>query len=206
MAKMSRRMPPTPVAAPWYGSTALGWLWDSILNTTARPSPMRDRAGVLARAGEDVGAVRWAACASSGRELLYEQCSLHMTLNMASSSSLGCAAQAVEDRVQLDVGQAEPAMQVRLRRESAALRRPSGRGHGRAQPCSRPASGRAACRRRSRGSASAARSGCGISPHDVAARRCITPAMSRSEPLGLLERSGRRPGRAPRARRGRRRR
>ena len=26
MVKMSRRIPPTPVAAPWYGSTALGWL------------------------------------------------------------------------------------------------------------------------------------------------------------------------------------
>ena len=33
-------MPPTPVAAPWYGSTADGWLWLSILNATARPSPM----------------------------------------------------------------------------------------------------------------------------------------------------------------------
>jgi hypothetical protein len=37
---MSRRIPPTPVAAPWYGSTALGWLWDSILKATARPSPI----------------------------------------------------------------------------------------------------------------------------------------------------------------------
>ena len=33
-------MPPTPVAAPWYGSTALGWLCDSILNATASPSPI----------------------------------------------------------------------------------------------------------------------------------------------------------------------
>ncbi len=40
MVKMSRRMPPTPVAAPWYGSMALGWLCDSILNTAASPSPM----------------------------------------------------------------------------------------------------------------------------------------------------------------------
>jgi len=40
MVKTSRRMPPTPVAAPWYGSTALGWLCDSILNATAIPSPI----------------------------------------------------------------------------------------------------------------------------------------------------------------------
>ncbi len=40
MARMSRTMPPTPVAAPWYGSTNDGWLCDSILKVTAQPSPM----------------------------------------------------------------------------------------------------------------------------------------------------------------------
>jgi hypothetical protein len=40
MVKMSRRMPPTPVAAPWYGSMKEGWLCDSILKTHTRPSPM----------------------------------------------------------------------------------------------------------------------------------------------------------------------
>ena len=40
MAMMSRTMPPTPVAAPWYGSTYDGWLWDSTLKVTAQPSPM----------------------------------------------------------------------------------------------------------------------------------------------------------------------
>src|SRR5213079_1955616 len=34
IAKTARRMPPTPVAAPWNGSTALGWLCDSTLNAT----------------------------------------------------------------------------------------------------------------------------------------------------------------------------
>jgi hypothetical protein len=38
-ARMSRTMPPTPVAAPSNGSTADGWLWLSTLSTTARPSP-----------------------------------------------------------------------------------------------------------------------------------------------------------------------
>ena len=39
IAMMSRRMPPTPVAAPWNGSTADGWLWLSALKVTASPSP-----------------------------------------------------------------------------------------------------------------------------------------------------------------------
>ena len=39
MVKMSRRMPPTPVAAPWYGSMAEGWLWLSMRSATATPSP-----------------------------------------------------------------------------------------------------------------------------------------------------------------------
>ena len=38
-ANTSRRIPPTPVAAPWNGSTALGWLCDSTLKAIARPSP-----------------------------------------------------------------------------------------------------------------------------------------------------------------------
>src|SRR4029077_7816744 len=36
---MSRRIPPTPVAAPWNGSTADGWLCDSTLKAPASPSP-----------------------------------------------------------------------------------------------------------------------------------------------------------------------
>ena len=40
MVKMSRMIPPTPVAAPWKGSMKEGWLWDSILNTAANPCPM----------------------------------------------------------------------------------------------------------------------------------------------------------------------
>src|SRR3954466_4963702 len=40
MVKISRIIPPTPVAAPWKGSTALGWLCDSILKAIAKPSPI----------------------------------------------------------------------------------------------------------------------------------------------------------------------
>src|SRR3954465_13092065 len=87
---MSRRIPPTPVAAPWFGSPALGWLWDSILNATARPPPLETPPEFSPRppptppADGPVGSV-----ARSGLELLYEQCSLHITLNMASSTWFG---------------------------------------------------------------------------------------------------------------------
>ena len=55
---MSRRIPPTPVAAPWNGSTAVGWLCDSTLNATATPVADVDHAGVLAGALQHALAVR----------------------------------------------------------------------------------------------------------------------------------------------------
>src|SRR3954453_9142185 len=81
-------MPPTPVAAPWNGSTALGWLWDSTLKATARPSPMSTAPafspGPSTTRSPSVGSVP-----SSFLECLYEQCSLHMSENIASSTWLG---------------------------------------------------------------------------------------------------------------------
>ena len=67
---MSRRMPPTPVAAPWNGSTALGWLWLSTFMTIASPSPMStapafSSPGPISTRGPDVG-----KRSSSGRECL----------------------------------------------------------------------------------------------------------------------------------------
>jgi hypothetical protein len=59
---MSRRMPPTPVAAPWNGSTALGWLCDSTLNAIASPSPTSTAPafspGPMTTRGPSVGSVR----------------------------------------------------------------------------------------------------------------------------------------------------
>src|SRR3954468_3919987 len=81
-------MPPTPVAAPWKGSTALGWLCDSTLKATARPSPMSTAPafspGPSTTRSPSVGSVP-----SSFLECLYEQCSLHMSENIASSTWLG---------------------------------------------------------------------------------------------------------------------
>ena len=88
MAITSRMIPPTPVAAPWYGSMADGWLCDSILKTTAHPSPMLTAPafspGPCTTAGPAEGRRR-----SSAFELLYEQCSDHRTPSMPSSTSFG---------------------------------------------------------------------------------------------------------------------
>src|SRR5437899_8629987 len=85
---MSRRMPPTPVAAPWYGSMKDGWLWLSILKTAARPSPMSTTPafspGPWMTCGASVGSFL-----RKVRELLYEQCSLHITENIPSSVRFG---------------------------------------------------------------------------------------------------------------------
>ena len=57
MVKMSRRMPPTPVAAPWNGSMKDGWLWLSILKARASSAAQVDDAGVLAGALQHVRAL-----------------------------------------------------------------------------------------------------------------------------------------------------
>src|SRR5215470_2035606 len=66
----------------------LGWLWLSILNTTASPSPMAITPafspGPWITQGALVGSVRrWIL------EDLYEQCSFHMAEKMPSSVKLG---------------------------------------------------------------------------------------------------------------------
>ena len=113
MVKMSRRIPPTPVAAPWYGSTADGWLWLSILKATASPSPMRTTPA-LSPGPAIMPLPRVGRVLRSGLELLYEQCSLHITLNMASSTWLGSRPSFSRITVELVVGDAELAVQ-RLR-------------------------------------------------------------------------------------------
>ncbi len=84
IVKTSRRMPPTPVAAPWCGSMKLGWLCDSILNTAAKPSPMSTTPAFspgpwITRVPFVGRRRRWT------RDDLYEQCSLHITLKTPSS-------------------------------------------------------------------------------------------------------------------------
>src|ERR671930_1295967 len=88
IATTSRTIPPTPVAAPWYGSTADGCECDSILNTTASPSPTSTAPaswpGPTSTADPSVGSRR--RCTF---EDLYEQCSDHIAAYIASSSRVG---------------------------------------------------------------------------------------------------------------------
>src|SRR5215210_639389 len=88
IANTSRRIPPTPVAAPWNGSTALGWLCDSTFKATASPSPTSTAPafspGPIITRSPSVG-----SRSSSLRECLYAQCSDHMSEKTASSTSFG---------------------------------------------------------------------------------------------------------------------
>src|SRR5437879_8543410 len=85
---MSRRIPPTPVAAPWKGSTALGWLCDSTLKAHTSPLPTSTAPafspGPMTTCGPSVGNVR-----RSFLECLYAQCSLHSSEYIASSTWFG---------------------------------------------------------------------------------------------------------------------
>ena len=77
-----------PVAAPWYGSMAEGWLWLSMRKATAMPSPASTTPafspGPDEHPGPSVGSRR-----RCSRLDLYEQCSDHITAYMASSRWLG---------------------------------------------------------------------------------------------------------------------
>ena len=88
MVNTSRRMPPTPVAAPWYGSMNEGWLWLSILKMQASPSPMSMTPafspGPWITQDALVGSPR-----RCSRDDLYEQCSFHIAEKMPSSVKVG---------------------------------------------------------------------------------------------------------------------
>src|SRR6478736_4567947 len=88
---MSRTIPPTPVAAPWYGSTYDGWLWDSTLKVTAQPWPMSTTPAFspMPTSSASVFGAFSPNCLRWTFEDLYEQCSLHMTEYMASSELVG---------------------------------------------------------------------------------------------------------------------
>src|SRR4029079_14861035 len=88
IVKMSRRMPPTPVAAPWNGSIKEGWLCDSILKAAHQPSPTYTTpafspGGTITRSPEVGRRLRWM------RDDLYEQCSDHITEKTPNSTRLG---------------------------------------------------------------------------------------------------------------------
>src|SRR3954469_5431996 len=88
IATMSRRIPPTPVAAPWKGSTAEGWLCDSTLNATATPSP-RSITPAFSPGPWRTRSPRDGRRRRSGAECLYPQCSDQSSEKTASSKSFG---------------------------------------------------------------------------------------------------------------------
>src|SRR5438552_1311714 len=85
IAKTSRRMPPTPVAAPWNGSMAEGWLWLSTLNTQRSPPP-RSTAPAFSPGPTATEGPREGSRRRSFLECLYAPCSLHIAPNMARQS------------------------------------------------------------------------------------------------------------------------
>src|SRR3982075_1623486 len=88
MAKTARGPPPTPVAAPWNGSIADGWLWLSTLNTQRSPPP-RSTAPAFSPGPTATDAPRDGRVRSSFFECLYAQCSLHPAPNTAHASGFG---------------------------------------------------------------------------------------------------------------------
>src|SRR5919106_1209896 len=88
IAATSRRMPPTPVAAPWNGSTAEGWLWLSTLNATASPSP-RSSTPAFSPGPCSTRSPSLGSRFSRSAECLYPQCSDQRSEKTASSKSLG---------------------------------------------------------------------------------------------------------------------
>ena len=188
-AKTSRRIPPTPVAAPWKGSTALGWLCDSTLNAHTQSVADVDRAGVLARAHDE----RRALGGQRAQELL------------------GVLVRAVLGPQQREAAPARPAWAVaRGARRSGRTRTRSGRARARARRArSRRSRSSGTGERRDRRlgslgtrgqrgriaanrvrpsaepvSTSTACSGWGMRPNTLPAS-LHTPAMSPSEPFGF---------------------
>src|SRR6185437_6227373 len=89
MVKISRLIPPTPVAAPWYGSSADGWLCDSILNAHPKPPPKSTRPAFSSPAFASIRGLSLGRVFNQVMEFLYEQCSLHITAKIESSVKLG---------------------------------------------------------------------------------------------------------------------
>ena len=172
IAKMSRRIPPTPVAAPWNGSTALGWLCDSTLNAHRQPVADVDRARVLARAHHDARALgRQRAQQLLGvlvGAVLAPQQREHRQLDL-----VGRAAELLADQLVLVARQAR----ARPRRRRV--------GSGRQRDTFAHASTRRGAARRSSRSAGRPRARGGASGPKTLPASLHTPAMSSCEPLGF---------------------
>ena len=179
IVKMSRRMPPTPVAAPWNGSTALGWLCDSILRTHSQPVADVDRAGVLARPLQHARAAGREALQQRARVLVAAVLAPHRAEH-AQLDQVRLAAQQLQDQRVLARARAR-------RRAVGVVRRvrSSTHSHGRhPQQCRTPGIRRRADRRCC---PAAGRGPLGV--RHQRRRRCraalVIPAIRPGEPFGL---------------------
>ena len=190
---MSRRMPPTPVAAPWYGSTALGWLCDLDLERDRQPVADRDDAGVLARAGDDALARGRQRPEQRLRALVRAVLAPHDAEHRELEVVRVAAAEPVADRVELVVGDARAVggAAPRAPRRVAARSSSSGAHGGRHLGTGCGASRALDERPDDAGPVIGAR---GSPPRRApdgasARRRCrvavMTPAIARSEPFGF---------------------
>ena len=98
-----------------------GWLWLLDLERDREPVADRDHARVLARPRDDARRRRSAASPAAACELLYEQCSLHMTLNIASSRSFG--SRPSRSRIASSSSSVEPERAVQRRRPTVTVTR-----------------------------------------------------------------------------------
>ena len=116
IAEMSRRIPPTLIAAPWNGSTAGEWLWLSTLNETASPSPRSTR--LRSRQALEHARPLASAAAAGGGEVLVAAVLRPEQREHGKLEVVELATQQRDDAVELPVREAELAME-RLFRDLA---------------------------------------------------------------------------------------
>ena len=129
MATMSRRMPPIPVAAPWNGSTAEGWLCDSTLNATATPSP-RSRTPAFSPGPCSTRSPLEGSRRSSGRRVLVAAVLGPEEREDGELEVVRVAAEELPDSIRLPVGETEGAVERLFRNLRQVMHR--NRGWGRA--------------------------------------------------------------------------
>ena len=182
-------MPPTPVAAPWNGSTALGWLWLSTFMTIGEAVADVDRAGVLlARAERAPAAPSVGKRRSSGLRVLVAAVLAPHAADDPELERVRVAPEAPADLLVLGAGQRDLAQGRVVGLGGVRCDRGSGDDAVAVRVVMPPPSRAGTARRRGRpsppSSASDARSGCGMSATTLR-RSSQMPAMPATDPFGL---------------------
>ena len=160
-------IPPTPVAAPSYGSTAEGWLWLSILKASAHPSPTSTAPAFSPGPCTTLSPVIRKAPQKRARVLVAAVLAPHYREKRELQKIRGPAYQ-LEDPVILEVREPERAVCL-LNIQTPA---PTSTERSILKPSSEPRAG------------SDTLSGCGMTPTTLWPS-LQTPAMSLAEPFGF---------------------